>query len=143
MNNGSPIEYNFIGNGWSFKLGKGLSIDGQGSVALMKAEQDVAKSIFLILSTAPGERVIRTDFGCGIHDLIFATPGPEVFGLITFYIRQALGRWEPRVDVTDIKVDIDKESPEVLLIDISYLIRQTNDARNLVFPFYTIPRGRD
>ncbi len=143
MDKNASITQNFLGNGWGFKLGKGLGVNGQGNIGLMKAEQDIAKSIILILSTAPGERVIRTDFGCGIHDLVFATPGPEIFGLVSYYIRNALGRWEPRVEVTEIKVEVDKVNPEILLIDVNYLICQTNDQRNLVYPFYTIPRGQD
>ncbi len=139
----NPADYNFIGAGIGFRPDSGIGIDGQGNLGLMQGEQDIAKSIFIILSTAPGERVMRTEFGCGIHDLVFASPGPQTFGLISYYVTQALGRWEPRIEVASVDVDTDPKQDGKLLVDISYKIRQTNSDRNLVYPFYIIPRGAD
>lgn len=139
----SNIEYTFIGSGIGFKPNSGMGIDGQGNLSLMRGDQDVAKSIYIILSTAPGERVMRPEFGCGIHDLIFSTPGPQTYGLIAYYVEQALGRWEPRIEVLEVETHPDPKASERLLINITYKLRQTNSERNLVWPFYVIPRGQD
>ncbi len=137
------FEYSFIGQGWSYIPGKGLGVNGEGGVKMLAGDQDVAKSIYIILSTAPGERVMRPEFGCGIHDLVFSTPGPQLYGLVAYYVQQALGRWEPRIDVISVDADMDPGYSERLLVDINYRIRQNNNERNLVYPFYTIPRGQD
>lgn len=143
MDKNQIIEYNFIGAGWSFMPGRGLGVNGEGGIALMESDRDIMKSIFLILSTAPGERVMRTEFGCGIHDLVFDVPGPALFGRVMYEVQQALGRWEPRINVNEVRVSVDALEPERLLIDINYTVRQTNNERNLVYPFYNIPRGLD
>lgn len=137
------VEYNFIGTGIAFRPGFGLGVNGQGGIALTRGADDVAKSIYIILSTAPGERVMRPEFGCGIHDLVFSTPGPQLYGVIAYQIEQSLGRWEPRIEVLSVETRTDPSAPERLLIDIFYKIRATNDSRNLVYPFYVIPRGQD
>ncbi len=137
------FEHSFIGTGIAFRPGVGTGVDGQGNIALVRGDQDIAKSIYIILSTAPGERVMRPEFGCGIHDLIFSTPGPQTTGLITYYVERALGRWEPRIDVRKVVVTQDVKNEGCLLVDVGYTIRQTNSDRNLVYPFYVIPRGQD
>ena len=143
MDKDSLLENSFIGSGWAFKPDTGIGVNGQGNIGLMYGDQDIAKSIFIILSTAPGERVMRTEFGCGIHDLVFSSPGPQLFGLISYYVQRALGRWEPRIDVTAVEVEVDTKNQERLLIEISYTVRNTNNERNLVYPFYIIPRGQE
>lgn len=137
------IQYDFIGTGISLIPGLGLSINGDGNIALMSGERDIIKSIFIILSTAPGERVMRPEFGCGIHDLVFSSPSPGLFGQISYEVQQSLARWEPRIQVTAVNTTVDQEEPERLLVNIQYMVRNTNNKRNLVYPFYTIPRGRD
>ncbi len=143
MSNNFYFENGYIGAGWNFTLGRGIGVNGQGNIGISSGDQDIAKSIFLILSTSPGERVMRPEFGCGIHDLVFSTPGPQIYGLAAYYITQALGRWEPRIEVSDVDARVEPDRPECLLIDISYTIRQTNSSRNLVYPFYTIPRNEE
>jgi uncharacterized protein len=140
----NPVaEYGFIGSGVGYRPGRGVYVNGEGGLGIMHAEQDIAKSIFIILSTAPGERVMRPDFGCGIHDLVFSTPSPQLFGLVSYYVEQALGRYEPRIEVLSVNSDVDANSQERLMVDISYRLVQTNREHNLVYPFYIIPRGRD
>lgn len=137
------FENSFIGAGWAFRPDSGIGINGQGNIALSSGNQDIAKSIFIILSTAPGERVMRPEFGCGIHDLVFSSPGPQVYGLVSYYVQQALARWEPRINVTSVDVSVDPKNEGCLLVDITYSIRQTNSPRNLVYPFFVIPRGEE
>ncbi|WP_239309095.1 MULTISPECIES: GPW/gp25 family protein [unclassified Frankia] len=125
----------FIGAGWAFPL----RTDATGSVALVAREREIVEAIRLILGTAPGERPMRPEFGCGIHDYVFAPADENTAGQIAFEVRAALERWEPRIDVRDVLVDFDAGEAGTLYIDIRYVIRGTNDPRNLVFPFYVIP----
>ncbi|GAA2898109.1 hypothetical protein Acy02nite_21300 [Actinoplanes cyaneus] len=129
----------FIGNGWAFPL----RVDATGGIALVGREREIAEAIRLILATAPGERPMRPEFGCGVHDYVFAPADENTAGRIAFEVRRALDRWEPRIDVADVVVGFDSEDAGVLYIDVRYTIRGTNDPRNLVFPFYVIPSHDD
>jgi phage baseplate assembly protein W len=125
----------FLGAGWAFPL----RTDATGSIALVSREREVAESIRIILGTAPGERPMRPEFGCAIHDLVFAPADATTAGQLAYHVRQALERWEPRVDLEDVTIHFDAADAGTLLIDIRYTLRNTNDPRNLVFPFYVIP----
>jgi hypothetical protein len=122
----------FLGVGWKFPL----QVTPRGGLALARAEQRIEESIYLILSTAPGERVMLPDFGCGIHDLVFAPNNAVTVSLVVQRIRQALVAYEPRIDVLDINAETAPEQPNLLLIRIDYRIRTNNALGNLVFPFY-------
>ncbi|KOX18845.1 baseplate protein [Saccharothrix sp. NRRL B-16348] len=113
--------------------------DATGSVALVGGEREIVESIRLILATTPGERPMRPEFGCAIHDLVFAPADAATAGRIAYEVRLALERWEPRITLTDVSVGFDEVDQGTLLIDIRYALRGTNDPRNLVFPFYVIP----
>ena len=125
----------FIGAGWAFPL----RTDATGGIALVTHVREVEESIRLILGTAPGERPMRPEFGCRIHDHVFGTPDAGTAGQIEYEVRASLARWETRIDVHDVSVTSDPLDAAVLYIDIRYAIRSSNDPRNLVFPFYTIP----
>jgi uncharacterized protein len=127
----------FIGRGWAFPI----RTNATGGIALVGREQKLAESIRLILGTAPGERPMRPEFGCGIHDLVFATADATTAGRVAYSVRAALERWEPRIDVTTVEVTWGDTG--VMYVDISYIERETNDRRNLVFPFYVIPEEGD
>lgn len=126
----------FVGAGWAFFP---LRTDVTGSIALVRGEREVEEAIRIILATAPGERPMRPDFGCAIHDFVFAPADASTAGQIAFEVRRALDRWEPRIDVLDVRVSFDGGDEGTLHIEIRYAIRGTNDPRNLVFPFYVIP----
>ncbi len=126
----------FIGSGWAFPL----RVDATGGIALVSRLQEIEESIRLILGTAPGERPMRPEFGCRIHDEVFAEADAATAGRIASDVRAALRRWEPRIEVQDVTVTFDADDASVLYIDIRYTARAGNDPRNLVFPFYTIPR---
>ena len=125
----------FIGAGWAFPL----RTDRTGSIALVHEQREIEESIRLILGTAYGERPMRPEFGCGIHDHIFGTADAGTAGRIEYEVRASLARWEPRIEVHDVGVTFDETDSSILYIDIRYAIANTNDPRNLVFPFYTIP----
>jgi Bacteriophage baseplate protein W len=125
----------FVGSGLAFPI----RVDLTGKVALVAGEREIEQSIALILGTIPGERPMRPEFGCRIHEYVFAPADATTAGLIAYEVRQSLLRWEPRIDVTDIIVTPAPYDAGSLLVDLRYSIRSTNDPRNLVFPFYVIP----
>jgi phage baseplate assembly protein W len=124
-----------LGSGLAFPL----QVDRLGGIALASGEQDIDQAIELILSTAPGERPMRPEFGCGVHDFVFDTIDAATVGRLETEIRNALDRWEPRIEVQKVDFDLEHMGDGQLLIEIGYLVRSTNHARNLVYPFYVIP----
>jgi phage baseplate assembly protein W len=124
-----------IGSGLAFPL----AVDRRGSIALARDEQDIDQAIELILGTAPGERPMRPEFGCGVHDFVFDSIDANTIGNMEEAIREALARWEPRIDVREVRFDATEAVNGLLTIDITYEVRATNTTRNLVYPFYVIP----
>ena len=125
----------FIGTGLSFPL----KTTANGSIAMVSADQELRESIRLILGTAYGERPMRPEFGCGIHDLVFAPANATTAGEAAYEVRRSLLRWEPRVDVDDVDVSYDPANTALMYVSITYKVKGGNDPRNLVCPFYTIP----
>jgi len=125
-----------VGKGWSFPPRPG----GRGGIALSADVPEIEQSINIILSTGPGQRVMRPDFGCKIHDLAFAPINAHTLGLVQRYVEESIGWWEPRVDLVEVEVETDASMRAVgkLLIHIRYRIKNTEDERSLVYPFYTI-----
>jgi phage baseplate assembly protein W len=125
-----------IGLGFAFPM----SLDASGSIALVGRETKIEQSIRLILATAQGERPMRPDFGSGVHNYVFSSDDAVTAGRLAFEVRAALERWEPRIELIDVMVAAQEAHGDgCLLIDVHYVIRGTNDPRNLVFPFYVIP----
>jgi len=124
-----------LGAGWAFPVG----VDARGRIALARQGEDVDQAIRMILLTPKGQRVMRPEFGCQIHDLIFAPNDATTFGLAAYYVEEALAFWEPRIRVQAVNVAPDPVANERLLITITYEIKATYDQRALVFPFYRIP----
>ncbi len=122
----------FLGSGWALPIG----LDGQGNVARVDREAAVRQSIWTILATAPGERVMRPTFGCGLADMVFSPNTALTHGLAASHVRQALVEFEPRVEVMDVTVTADPADSRRLLIEIDYEVRSTNSRFNLVYPFY-------
>jgi phage baseplate assembly protein W len=125
----------FIGRGFSWPM----EVDHTGSIRLTTTVEDVERSMRIILMTAPGERVMRPRFGCEIWDLVFEPVTQGLFGLIANAVFQALGQWEPRIEVDTVTPVEDPDDPSLVQVNVSYRMRDTNDPRNLVFPFYVIP----
>ena len=125
-----------LGKGWKYPI----QLDEQNEIALAKGEEDIQEAIWIILSTAFGERLMHPDFGCGIHELVFAPNNTGTAGLARFYVEDALTRWEPRIDVEEVEVQMDPAQQELLLISVSYRVRTTDSRYNLVYPFY-LTRG--
>jgi phage baseplate assembly protein W len=125
----------FVGRGWAFPL----RVSATGGIGMVERETEIEEAIRLILGTAPGERPMRPEFGCGIHDYVFAPGDGATAGRIAHEVRTALDRWEPRIEVSDVVVAFDAVEAGTLYLDVRYTIRSSNSERNLVFPFYTIP----
>lgn len=129
------MTYNFVGAGWAFPLG----VNARGGIALARRDEELEQAMRLILATYPGERPMRPEFGSRIRDYVFSSASVETAALLANEVENALLRWEPRVDVEAVNVTVDPEERNRLYIDIAYTVKTTNDRRNLVFPFYTIP----
>jgi len=130
------VSQKFLGTGWKFPL----QLSKEGGLVLSRLEEDIKEAIWIILSTAPGERLMHPDFGCAIHDLVFAPNNTSTASLARFYVEEALVRWEPRIDIDEVEVQADPLNRNQLLISINYRVRTTDSRFNLVYPFY-LTRG--
>ena len=129
----------FLGRGWAMPVG----LDPRaGTVASVAYEEDIRQSIRIILETAPGERVMRPNFGCGIHELVFTAVDSTAIRRIRSVVEEALQRCEARIDVLGVNVDEEATAEGKLLVEIEYRVRKTNQTGNLVFPFYFREGGR-
>lgn len=123
----------FLGRGWAWPV----QLDPRtGLVASVAYEEDIRQSMRIILETSPGERVMRPNFGCGIHDLVFEALDSTTIQRIRSTVEEALRRCEARIDVLSVEVDESATSEGKLLVEIEYRVRKTNQVGNLVFPFY-------
>jgi len=135
MSTGRPSDdrKDFLGRGWAMPV----ALDPRtGLVETVAYEEDIRQSILIILETSPGERVMRPNFGCGIHDLVFAAVDSTVLQRVRSTVEEALRRCEARIDVLGVNVD---EAPSIdgqLVVEIEYRVRNTNQLGNVVFPFY-------
>ncbi len=127
----------FLGKGWKFPVG----VDARGQIEMSEYEQDIREAIWIILSTAKGERVMRPDFGCGIHDFVFASINMTNLSLIESSVREALVQWEPRIEIKSVSTSTEEAANGKLLVGIDYKVRSTNNQFNLVYPFY-LTEGR-
>jgi Bacteriophage baseplate protein W len=126
------------GAGWSFPV----RTDVLGNIKVSRGEEDIRESIWIILSTARGERMMRPDFGCGIHELVFSSINVGTLGLIEANVLEALTLFEPRIDVVKVTASGKEAEQGRVLVIIDYRIRITNNEFNLVFPFY-LKEGRE
>ena len=116
-----------------------MRVNSRGGISVSRGEDDVEESIRLILATPIGERRMRPEFGCGVHDLVFGTNDATTHGLIQHHVIEALTLWEPRIEVLAVSAFTDEAEPSRVMVHIDYALRATNQRRNLVYPFYLIP----
>ncbi|KEO83294.1 GPW/gp25 family protein [Tumebacillus flagellatus] len=127
------MDKNFLGRGWKFPV----TVDpATGRILMSEAEEDIAEAIRVIIWTAKGERVMRPNFGCGIHQFVFERTDPTTVSLMEESVKAAIMQWEPRVHQVTAKVTPDPGSDGRLLIQVSYVVRSTNNLYNQVYPFY-------
>lgn len=124
-------------------IGRGLAfpfaVAPTGAVAMASGVADVEQAMFIILSTAPGDRPMRPEFGCGAHRFVFDHVDASTTTLVEREVREAMHRWEPRIEVEGVAFDEPSSVDGALVIDIEYRLRATNTRHNLVYPFYLIP----
>jgi hypothetical protein len=132
-------QRDFLGIGWSFPVATNPLT---GDVALSRYDLDVREAIRIILETAPGERVMRPRFGCGIHDLVFEEINTTTIFAIQAAVREALVAYEARIELLDVTVDPLEALNGLLVIGIDYRVRRTNQVDNLVYPFFYSEGGR-
>ena len=129
----------WLGKGWRFPVAINLT----GGVSASAQEENVRESMFVILGTAPGERIKRAEFGCRIHDLMFSPNNYVTAALAEHYCEEALLKFEPRIRLASVKAEPNRDFPNRLDIRISYMIAEENDVRNLVYPFYLAQPGEE
>ncbi|RKT13292.1 hypothetical protein B0G69_6421 [Paraburkholderia sp. RAU2J] len=133
------VKKEFLGRGWAYPP----CLDPlTGAVEFAEFEDDVRQAVFIILGTAPGERLMRPDFGCGIYDMVFEVIDASTVTRVVNLVTEALTRYEPRISLTGVDVDPLFASEGRLEVTVNYLIRSTNQIGNLVFPFYFGEGGR-
>ncbi|RPI77312.1 MAG: baseplate protein [Desulfobacteraceae bacterium] len=125
----------FLGKGWKFPVATEKDTD-YVRIAFSEGEESIRESILIILGTVKGERVMRPDFGCGIHELVFAPNNTSTATMVTIHVKEALLKWEPRIEVLNVSAAPDREEGNRLNVDIEYKIKTINTKRNLVYPFY-------
>jgi phage baseplate assembly protein W len=122
----------FLGVGWNFPV----ELNQRNQIDMASYEESIRNAIWMILATSPGERVMRPDFGCGIYDMVFAVNNSGTSERVANLVRQALVRWEPRIELLSVSAAGDPANQATLLIQIEYRVRTTNNRFNLVYPFY-------
>lgn len=125
-------DHSFLGNGWSFDV---MPDPVTGRIRMCGGDDDIAQAVRLILNTRRGERVMRPDFGCRLCDFAFESFSESVRSEMLEEVKTALIMHEPRI--SDIEVTIDDTASEGrIVLNISYVVRDTNNPYNLVFPFF-------
>lgn len=128
----APDPRAFRGAGLAFPF----AVDPQGKLATVSDDAKIEQSVWLILSTAKQERVMRPAYGCGMHDLVFSPNSPQSIGQIVDQLRKALVAQEPRIDVLDVTGEVPPGEPNLLLLRVDYRIRENNALANMVYPFF-------
>ena len=129
------MAQDIVGSGWVFPP----KIDAQGGLALTNEISELEQSIIIILSTSPGQRVMRSTFGCRLHELVFAPNNNQTAARARRFVEDALRMWEPRVTIVEVIAGPDPDDAASLLIEIQYEVKATHDRRSLVHPFYLLP----
>jgi len=111
----------------------GLQVSARGGIEMVEENHSVRQAILLLLSTRPGERVMRPDYGCLIHRLIFAPNDDTTAGLAIHYVQRALDQWEPRIEVIRLDAGRNPESPERLNVMLEYRVRATQQIQLVTF----------
>ncbi|MGD9749808.1 MAG: GPW/gp25 family protein [Acidimicrobiia bacterium] len=122
----------FLGRGWRFPI----RIDATGALGWASGDESINEAIWIILSTPKRSRIMRPEFGCGIHDYVFAPNNASTRALIIAEVRAALTRFEPRIDLLAVRATAQLDAPNTLLLEVDYRVRANNAAHNLVYPFY-------
>ncbi len=128
-------EKSFLGRGWAFPPNFSPKTFQN---SMVEAEKDIQQSLMILLGTAPGERIIHPEFGCGINKLIYEPISNSLFTKIKDLIEQAILMFESRIKLNDVNVEFNPKIDGVIYITLDYTIRAINTRQNLVYPFYRL-----
>lgn len=131
------MDNSLTGRGWAFPP----RLNDRNRISTVSDDADIKRSIYIIINTIPGERVMRPDFGCEIHSLIFSPANDQTAATAERYVKEALGRWEPRIDLKRVRVTPGGSQLGELFIEIAYQIKGQHDQRSLVYPYYLAPEA--
>lgn len=123
----------FLGTGFKFPI---QVEEATGHVMTSSDEEDIKEAIYIILMTKKGERIMRPEFGCGIHNYAFSTMSYTNLKQMESEVMESLIMWEPRIIDLQVEVNEDTEGEGILYIKINYIVRSTNNPYNLVYPYY-------
>src|SRR3954462_6625112 len=113
----------FLGRGWSFPISaQAAAGETGGPIAMLGDDAKIAQAIWIILTTSPGERVMRSTFGCGFNQLVLANLSQATLGQVVAKVKSALAQWEPRINVTSVDAAPSTDDPNLLLIGINYVV---------------------
>ena len=126
-------EKSFLGTGWSFPPTFNKQTN---SVEMVSEEEDIKQSLFILLGTMKGERVMNTEYGNTLREMVYENMSTTLLNFITYRIEQAILHFEPRINVSGISVDTANQSEGIVYISVSYTIIQTNTRSNIVYPYY-------
>jgi uncharacterized protein len=121
-----------IGTGWSFPI----KVNAKGGLDWSTGPDRIQAAIWIILSTTPGERLMLPDFGAGIKDYVFESNSAIVRARLETAITNALIEWEPRIQLVSVQATPSPDQASLILVNISYQIRDTNELYNMVYPFF-------
>lgn len=131
------MKKEFLGRGWKFPV----RLDEKGRIASVSEEEDIKEAMLIILSTVPGERVMRPEFGCGIHNYVFSVLNSSNVMMIEDEVKKALTLYEPRIVIDEVRVNVDGSEGSQLMISIAYTVLSSNSRYNMVYPFYLTEKG--
>ncbi len=127
------------GIGWKYPV----MVDTCKHIVMSEYEQDIKEALLILLNTGKGERVMRPDYGCGIHDYMFEVVNVTLLSQIEYSVKEALTQWEPRIEVLTVNTSTENLHNGELIIDIQYKIVKTNRQDNFVYPFYLKGKSND
>ncbi len=130
------MAHSYVGR----RIGFPIHLGDRNQLATVTDDTAIRQAIYVIVNTVPGERVMRPEFGCEIHRCIFSPANSQTASLAQRYVREALTRWEPRIELREVVVTPGNYDYGELLVEVSYVIKGSNDPRSLVFPYYLIPQ---
>lgn len=130
-----PAPPDVLGTGVAFPI----SVNARGQLGMVSGDRAVTQAILTLLMTARGQRVMRPEYGCRIHELVFAPGDATTLGLASYYVDEALRRWEPRIEVDRVQAQLDPGDAARIVVDLRYRLKGTPEPRSLIFPFYRAP----
>ena len=122
----------FIGKGWRFPI----MVNAKGGIGWSEGSERLSDAIWIIVKTSLGERVMRPTFGGGVNDFVFQSNSSLIRTQLVASIKQALLKWEPRINVKQVSANPVPNEPSQVLVSIEYTVRNTNELFNVVYPFY-------